>query len=698
MQPPPVDPGVEPLARPIGLLRGVGKTRLAALADAGVNTLGDLLEYFPRTYQIERSERPIAQLAANDLQYARGEVVAVNYTVGGRPRFEATLQDPTGKLALTWFNGGYLRTRIHPGQILRVRGKVAWFRGIPSMVQPKFELIPADAPPVGEDIIRAVYPAHGPLTSPVLWKLIDAHLDEALEAIREWFPADLLRRRGLMARREAYRAIHQPTLMQEAREARRRLVYDEFMLLQIALALSRKLRQRDEQATPMKFDRLLDERIRKRFPFTLTQEQHEAAWQIARDLMQPRPMNRLLQGDVGCGKTVVALFAMLIVVANGGQAAVLAPTETLAEQHYVTLTSLLASSAVRVELFTQRTKKESRGAVQRDLAAGAIHIAVGTQALLQGDIEFPRLGLVVVDEQHKLGVRQRATLRSKGPSPHYLVMTATPIPRTLALSLFADFDVTTIRQMPTGRQPIQTQWFREAQRTQAMLLLTRELDAGRQAYIVVPQVEEGMEAELGAKSVASEYERLVRGPLIGRRVGRLHGQMPTEEKRATMLAFRSREIEVLVCTTVIEVGIDVPNASLMLVENAEHFGLSQLHQLRGRVGRGSVASHCLLMSDAENDDARERLAALCQMSSGFDIAETDLKLRGPGEFFGFRQHGMPEFKLADIAGELDLLKAAAEDAAALVDDDPQLLHPSLRAMRHELVQKFAGTLQLPQVG
>ncbi len=675
----------------------MGAGRGKALRELGVGTLGDLLEYFPRTYQVERSERPIAQLVPHQIQIARGEVTAVDYIPYPRPRFEATLRDPTGILSLAWFNGAFLRTRIHPGQILRVQGKVGYFRGLAQMVQAKWEVIQPDAPLVGEDLVRAIYPASGKLKSLAIWKIVDANIEAALAGVQEWFPPELLKSRGLPGRREAYRAIHQPTTLTEAASARRRLVYDELMLMQLALCLSRKLRDIDTQAPALKFDRTLDQRILARFPFHLTEAQQMAAWQILRDMQQSHPMNRLLQGDVGCGKTVVALYAMLAAVANRYQAVVLAPTETLAEQHYLTISNFLAGSSVSIELFTQRTKKEGRGGLQRHLAAGDIHIAIGTQALIQEDMQFANLGLVVVDEQHKLGVGQRGILKNKGLSPHYLVMTATPIPRTLALSYFAHFDITTITQLPSGRQPIKTTWFRETQRAEAVMLLKRELQAGRQAYIVVPQVDEDI-ADQGVKSVSAECDRLKRGVLADWRVGMIHGQMKTQEKQAAMLAFRRHEVDVLVATTVIEVGIDVPNATVMLIENADRFGLSQLHQLRGRVGRGEHASLCLLLSDPTSEDATERLTVMTQTASGFDIAEADLKLRGPGEFFGMRQHGLPEFKLADITGELELLKLTRQDAEAMLQNDPQLRRLSLMALRRELLAQFGESLALPQIG
>jgi ATP-dependent DNA helicase RecG len=484
--------------------------------------------------------------------------------------------------------------------------------------------------------------------------------------------------------------------MHEALRARRRLVYDELMLMQLGLGISKQLRDGRVTAPVMRADKLLDQRIRSRFPFELTEAQTGAIWEILKDLQAPRPMNRLLQGDVGSGKTVVALYAMLTAVANKMQAALLAPTEVLAEQHHLTLSRLLGESNVSVELYTSRTKRESKGAIMRALGDGKVHIAVGTQALITEDVEFANLGLVVVDEQHKLGVRQRAVLKGKGLSPHYLVMTATPIPRTLALSYFADFDVSTIDSLPPGRQPIKTRWVTGQQANTAYEFVRKQVELGRQAYVVLPQIDDtGLD---NSKSVTKEFKRLSEGPLAGLKLAMLHGRMTTEEKHATMTAFRDGSVNVLVATTVIEVGIDVPNATVMVIDNADQFGLSQLHQLRGRVGRGSELSYCILIGDGQGEIAKERLAVMTQTNNGFEIAERDLALRGPGEFFGTRQHGLPEFKLADITQELQLLQQAKEDALGLLEVDPRLRRAEHAKLRAALIEMFGDTLPLAQVG
>ncbi|MEM7807195.1 MAG: DEAD/DEAH box helicase, partial [Planctomycetota bacterium] len=435
------------LAQPLSELDGVGPKKAAGLRKLGLQTLGDLVDYLPRDYRFESAERGVDELVAEQIQTVRGEVVACDF-IAGRPRsrFEATVKDErTGDpLACVWFNAAWMRNRLTPGMHVRVRGKVRHFRGLPQMANPKWELVDDETEAVEDDTFRPIYAATAGLPSEQIERLVADHLDAASRAIVEWLPAELRERHHLVDRGEAYRLIHRPRHAADAAEGRRRMVYDELILLQLALALTKRLREGRITAPVFRIDRRLDERIRQRFPFDLTAAQQNAAYEIAGDLKKPVPMNRLLQGDVGSGKTVVSLYAMLLGVANGMQAAMLAPTEVLASQHARTLSQFLDGSQVRVELLTGRLKKAERDAVRRDIASGEIHLAVGTQALLTDGTDFANLGLVVVDEQHKLGVRQRGHLKDKGHAPHYLIMTATPIPRTLALSNFADFDVTTI--------------------------------------------------------------------------------------------------------------------------------------------------------------------------------------------------------------------------------------------------------------
>jgi len=685
------------LDTPINQLPGVGPVRARQLKTLEVHTLGDLLEYFPRNYVRESAEGAIADFHADQIHTVRGTVVAVDYITGGsRARFEATLDDGKDKLSLAWFNAAYMRRLLHPGDIIRVRGKVKFFRGIAQMANPKWEKIEGDEEKVGEDKFRPIYSATAHLTTEQIGALLDPVLDSAVSLLEEWFDPALLQKRKLIPRRDAYLKMHRPRNFTDAMLARKRIIYDELMLMQLGLGLSKRLRDGRLTAPLLRADKLLDERIRARFPFDLTTGQQHAIWEILHDVRSGQPMNRLLQGDVGSGKTVVAVYAMLTAVANKMQSALLAPTEVLAEQHFLTLSNILKDSSLRIELVTQRTKKESKGRILKDLTAGKIHIAVGTQAFLYGDVEFANLGLVVVDEQHKLGVRQRETLKSKGLSPHYLVMTATPIPRTLALSYFADFDLSTIDELPPGRIPIRTKWIKPEQSAMAYQFVRQEVEKGRQAYIVTPQIEESSLDD--TKSVKTHFEKLKAGPLAKLRLGMLHGQMKTEEKQATMSAFRDGQIDALVATTVIEVGIDVPNATVMLIENAERFGLSQLHQLRGRVGRGEHESYCILLSPASTEYAEERLSAMVNFASGFDIAEMDLKLRGPGEFFGTRQHGLPQLKLADITQELDMLAQCRDDAQAILSADPKLSAGIHRQLREALQKQFGDAIGLAQIG
>jgi ATP-dependent DNA helicase RecG len=701
----------------------VGETRLRQLQALGLSSLWDLLHYFPRDYQYRSAETTIDQLQPNTIATARGEVVAVDYIPGPRPRFEMTLQDSTGKLAVTFFNGAYLRTRIHPGMKLKVMGKLRVFRNLPQMQNPKWAVLDTEELEEGTDGAKRekdrflpVYPASGRLTTDVLAKLVESALPLAVPAIPETLPEGLLGRRELLPRRRAYELIHRPESKEEALSARKRLVYDELFVMQIGLALSRRQMTQGKMGAPiLRCDRVLDERIRKRFPFEMTRGQLAATYEILRDLSSGRPMNRLLQGDVGSGKTAVALYAMLVAVANRMQAALLAPTEVLAEQHYLTLSTFLKDSAVTVELFTSRTKRQSRGGLLRALGDGRIHLAVGTQALLSQDISFANLGLVVVDEQHRLGVRQRATLRGKAAEgttddvsfAHYLVMTATPIPRTLALSYFADFDLSIIDELPPGRLPVDTRWVKglpsSPAHAKAWDFVRKQIGMGHQAYVVVPQIGESEDDGDDSASLLKEAKRLGEGPLKGLRLATLHGQMAADEKQAVMSEFREGKRDILLATTVIEVGIDVPNATVICILDADRFGLSQLHQLRGRVGRGGNQSFCLLFSDADQrgpagDAAATRLTALTQNHSGFEIAEIDLRLRGPGEFFGTRQHGLPEFRLADLTEETQLLHEAREDAQWLLKLNPNLKGPELTALREEISREFADALPLATVG
>jgi len=608
------------------------------------------------------------------------------------------LRDPTGYLTAVWFNQPYLGKVLRRGQTMFLHGRVARFRNGPLQMQhPEYELVED-----GEDetlhtgrLVPIYRLTEGltqrPLRS-LLWRVVDQYAGKVPESL----PEALRRRRRLVPLPTALRGIHFPETDDELAAARRRLVFEDFFLLQLGLAIRR---QREGRTRGIVMDPAgeLVARLRRSLPFALTAAQERVWEEIRRDLAAPYAMNRLLQGDVGSGKTIVAAMAILAAVEAGYQTALMAPTEILAEQHYMTLDPLLPSLGVPVALLTGAIKGREREALLEGAATGRVPCLVGTHALIQEGVEFRRLGLAVVDEQHRFGVVQRAVLRKKGDNPHVLVMTATPIPRTLALTLYGDLDVSVIDELPPGRQPIKTVVRDEGKRPQIYAFLRKQIEEGRQVYVVCPLVEESEATDL--KAATEMAERLQREVFPDLSVGLLHGRMSLPGKESVMGVFKAGKTHVLVSTTVIEVGIDVPNASVMLVEHAERFGLSQLHQLRGRVGRGPWNSYCILLaSGTPSAEARRRMAALAETGDGFRIAEVDLQLRGPGEFFGTRQSGLPEFRVADLLRDGRVLEEARQEAFALVGADPDLRQPEHRSLREALLARWRGKLDLASVG
>jgi ATP-dependent DNA helicase RecG len=687
----------EALQQPVQFLKGVGPARAEQLRRLGINTIGDLLFHFPRRYDDLSDVRPISALVAGKLQTVRGEVVEVDGTqlADGRTVVRIVVSDD-GQHCLegVWFNQPYISRRFRYGQHVAFSGKPRWFRDHWQMSNPQVQFLdePAAAPPG----IVPVYPLTEDLRSDQLRPLIRRAVEEYAEQAREILPAWLRQRRQLLPVSQALRELHLPSSLPAAQAARRRFVYEEFLLLQLALALRRRDLRDRRQAPVLRVTPLIDARIRRLFPFRLTADQDRAIAEICQDLASERPMQRLLQADVGAGKTAVAVYALLVAVANKYQAAFMAPTEVLARQHWHTLEEYLAHSRVRRLLLTGAlTGKARRTALER-LAAGDIDLVVGTQALVQEEVRFANLGLVVIDEQHKFGVAQRARIRRQGRDPHYLVMTATPIPRTVALTLFGDLDVSVIRQLPPGRQPVLTRWQAESQRPAVYDKLRQELAQGRQAYVVCPLVEES--EVLDVKAAEAVYEELRQGPLRDFRVGLLHGRQPEEVKEQVMQHFRTHQLDVLVSTMVIEVGIDVPNATFLIIEHAERFGLSQLHQLRGRISRGTVPGQCYLFTGTLTPEARQRLQAFCRLRDGFALAETDARLRGLGEFFGTRQHGLGELRVGDLITDRGILQEARQDAFALVAEDPDLRQPEHHLLRHAVLRRYGRTLELAEVG
>ncbi len=649
----------------IQYLKGVGEKRAQLYKKLGILTVGDLIYHFPRSYIDPTQPCPIAQAPLEEAVTIRARVIKKSGEQRirkGMSLFKVTVCDDQSTMVITFFNGKYTVDALQLDQEYLFYGKVGGNLLRREMSSPM--VIPLTQ---GEHLIP-IYSLTAGLTSRAVANTVRQALDQVLEQTPDPLPAPLRQQLNLCHIQYALQTIHHPTDFQGVALARRRLIFEELFILSLALC---QIRQRKESVSISPLPTCDMDSFYQSLPFFPTQDQQTAIEQILSDLSSGRPMNRLVQGDVGCGKTLVAAAAAYAAFQGGRQAAMMAPTEILAEQHADTLTKFLEPLGVRVGLLTGSMKVKEKNQVKTGLASGEIHLAVGTHALISQGIAFQNLALVITDEQHRFGVNQRTALAQKGEETHTLVMSATPIPRTLALMIYGDLDLSVIRQMPKGRLPIKTYQIDSGKRQRAFGFIRDHLDQGLQAYIVCPLVEQG-EADLGLIPATEYVEQIQKSDFRGYRVGLLHGKMKAAEKEQVMSAFQRGEIQLLVSTTVVEVGVDVPNAVIMLIENAERFGLSQLHQLRGRVGRGSQQSYCILVSDSKGEDAKRRLQTLCRTNSGFEIAEQDLALRGPGDFFGARQHGLPQLQIADMANDLELLQLAQEKARLLLDEDPFL--------------------------
>jgi ATP-dependent DNA helicase RecG len=692
------------LQSPLQYLKGVGPRRAADLQRVGLATVEDLLYRFPIRYEDRGSFQTIAALRPGTAASIVGEIVSCGIRPTRRPRFkifEMLVRDRTGALRAIFFNQPFLNDVFHPHQRVILYGRLELTPHGLQLQNPQYEVLRPEEPSEGDaedDTLHTgrivpVYEKTGTLTTKMQRVLVHQALEDLPATLPDPLPAAVRSRQGLIDRRRALSEVHFPpagTSVDELNRfrspAQRRLIFEEFFLFQLGLVLRRRKADADRKPRSVIITDEIRESARRALPFRLTGDQKKVIAEIVEDMKRPQPMNRLLQGDVGSGKTIVALMAALVAMENGFQVAFMAPTEILAEQHFITIRRLLEASRFRMTLLTGATPAKKRREIQAELAGGSIHLVVGTHALVEEPVGFRELGLVIIDEQHRFGVMQRAALRAKGLHPDVLVMTATPIPRTLALTTYGDLDVSVMREMPPGRQPIRTIAKPESRRDEIYEFVRKQIDAGRQAYVIYPLVEESDKVDLKAATEMADH--LAQDVFPAYRVALLHGRMKQDAKDRVMGAFARGEFDVLVSTTVVEVGVDVANAAVILVEHAERFGLSQLHQLRGRVGRGPYQSYCILLYQAPlTDQGRDRLKALTETTDGFEIAERDLQLRGPGDFFGTRQSGMPTLRVGDLLRDHQLMEDARREAVAALDE-PAAAEALVAFVRSSWEQRF----------
>ncbi|MCS6772182.1 MAG: ATP-dependent DNA helicase RecG [Kiritimatiellae bacterium] len=684
---------------PVQYLKGVGANRAALLARLDIHTVRDLLLTLPRRYEDRRTFRPLRDLqhgewAAVHVQVSRADWKSIG---AGKGHFDAIVSDATGVARCRWYNAPYLKDQLAPGVRLILYGRAVRSRGALLLEHPELERVhdgESDLLNIGR--IVPVYPSTEQLGQRALRRMVWNALEIYSPGLEDPLPESTRLRWQLPELRRALREVHFPDELEQAARARARLVFEEFLCMQLVLAAKKRRLEREVEGRPIQAAGRLREQLLASLPFTLTEDQRRALSEILSDMARPHPMHRLLQGDVGSGKTIVAACAAADAIECGLQVAMMAPTELLAQQHARTFERYLHPLGIRSALLIGSLGEREKALVRQQVAEGRIHLVAGTHALIQEQVEFRELGLVIIDEQHKFGVEQRGRLYRKGTQPHVLVMTATPIPRTLAMTWYGDLDVTIIRQKPPGRQPPETRVIRSQQLPLAYDFIRKQVAKGRQAYVVYPLVEESEQLEV--RAATQMFEELRAGPLAGLRLGLVHGRMSPAERDIVMEKFRRGEIDVVVSTTVIEVGVDVPNATVMLIEHAERFGLAQLHQLRGRIGRGENKSFCILQGDPKTKEAWKRLKVLEQTHDGFRIAEEDFRIRGMGNLLGREQSGAMLFRNADPLQDVALLESARREAFRLIDEDPHLQRPEHQRLREAARALYRAAEPFVKVG
>jgi ATP-dependent DNA helicase RecG len=689
--------------KPVRFIKGVGPKKAEAFASRGVNNIEDLLYYFPRRYEDRTKFCLISKLEEGEEQTVKVNVLVCGQRRSWRRRSfsitEAIVEDSSARLSCVWFNQPYLKQYLKPGVELILYGKVERYNNKIQMTNPEFEIVSAGADEslnIGR--IVPVYPAVVGLGQRSLRRMVKECLDKYASKLEDFLPDDLRSRNLLLDLSQSLVSIHFPETELKREAAYTRLAFEEFFIFQLPLAI-RKFKKKDSPGITHKADAKLAREFIESLPFELTDSQKQVVKEITADMVSSQPMQRLLQGDVGSGKTVVATIAGMTAISGNYQVAFMVPTEILAQQHYEKIKSQchkVTGKNIEIALLTGSLIAKDKENILKKIKSGEIDLVIGTHALLEGNVEFKSLGLVIIDEQHRFGVSQRAQLPQRAKHPDVLIMTATPIPRTLAITLYADLDVSAITQMPAGRKPVKTEWITSFKREWLYEFIRKTVSAGRQVYVVYPIIEESFALDLlSAKKMFGEFQENLFKEF---KVGLIHGKLKQKEQDRIMSEFKSGQLQILIATTVLEVGIDVANAALMVIEEAHRFGLSQLHQLRGRVGRSELESFCVVVSDASGADAKARLASLVKFSDGFKIAEQDLKIRGPGDYFGTRQHGLTGLRIGNPLTQMQLLKKAKEETIRILNLDPRLESKPNLALKEKLRQRFPEYEKMILVG